>query len=86
MTSRMRHHSFFGENFGILAKECLEAAEALKKAVFSDKGGQQGFQKGHPQKNPGRRGGSQFNSGQSGPSKGWQPSGNKARKTGQPKK
>ena len=29
----------FGENFGALAKECLEAAEALKKTVSFDKGG-----------------------------------------------
>ena len=41
----------FGENFGTLAKECLEAAEALKKATFSDKAHHRGFQKSYPQKN-----------------------------------
>jgi len=67
-----------------LAKERLEASEALRKSVFSDKG-QRGFQKSHPQKNPGHGGGSQYNSGQAGVKKGWQASGNKARK-GQPNK
>ena len=28
----------FGENFGLLARECLEAAAALKKETYSDKG------------------------------------------------
>ena len=86
----------FGENFGTLAKEHLEAAEALKKAASSDKGHQLkkagssdkghhwGFQRSHPQKNSGRGGGSQF-SGHAGGNRGWQASGNKARK-GQPRK
>ena len=67
----------FGENFGTLAKERLEAAEALKKETSSDKGHHQSFQRSHPQKNSGRRGGSQF-SGHAGGSCGWQASGNKA--------
>ena len=44
----------FGESFGALAKEHLEAAEALKKATSSDKGHHRGFQGSHPQKNSGR--------------------------------
>ena len=39
----------FGENFGALAKERLEAAEALKKAISSDN--RRGFQRSHPQRN-----------------------------------
>ena len=74
----------FEENFGTLAKERLEAAEALKKATFSDKAHHRGFQKSYPQKNFGRGGGSQF-SGHGGGSRGWQGSGNKAKK-GQPRK
>ena len=73
----------FGENFGALAKERLEAADALKKAIASDRG-QRGFQSSHPQRNSGHGGGNQF-SGRVGGSRGWQASGNKARK-GQPKK
>ena len=69
----------FGENFGTLAKKHLEAAEAVKKETSSDKGNHQGFQRSHPQKNSGWRGGSQF-SGHAGGSRGWQASGNKARK------
>ena len=74
----------FGENFGRIAKERLEAAEALKKAISLDNRGQRGFQRSHPQRNSGRGGGSQF-SGRLGGSRGWQASGNKA-KRGQPKK
>ena len=74
----------FGENFGKLAKERLEAAEALKKATSSDKGYHRGFQRSHLQRNTGRGGGSQF-SGHGGSSRGWQAPGNKAKK-GQPRK
>jgi len=71
----------FGENFGMLAKERLEASEALRKFVSFDKGAGRGFQKSHPQKNPGRGGGYQSSSGQTeAGNKGWQASGNKARK------
>ena len=45
----------FGENFGTLAKEHLEAAEALKKTLILDRG-QKGFYRSHPQKNPDRGG------------------------------
>ena len=69
----------FGEKFGPLAKERLDAANALKKATFTEKGGFRGFQKSHPQKNYGRGGGYQYHSGQS--SKGWQ-----ANKANKPKK
>jgi len=75
----------FGESFGPLAKERLEAAAALKRATFTEKGDQQqGFQKGHSQKGQGRGGGSQYNGYNRG-SRGWHAPGNKARK-GQPKK
>jgi len=69
----------FGEQFGPLAKERLDAANALKKATFTEKGGFRGFQKSHPQKIYGRGGGYQYHSGQS--SKGWQ-----ANKANKPKK
>ena len=74
----------FGENFGALSKERLEAAEALKKAVSFDKGGR-GFQRSYPQRTAGRGGGYQ-SSGRAGGNRGWQghASGNKAKK-GQPK-
>jgi len=75
----------FGENFGVLAKECLEASEALRKSVSSDKGAGRGFQKSCPQRNPGHGGGYQSSSGQTGVGNtGWQ-AGNKAKK-GLPKK
>ena len=74
----------FGENFGTMAKERLEAAEALKKAISLDNRGQRGFHRSHSQRNSGRGGGSQF-SGRPGGSRGWQASGDKA-KRGQPKK
>ena len=67
-------------NFGTLAKECLEAAEALKKVTFSDKEHHWGFQRSHLQKNSDHRNGNQFN-GHGGESHGWQASGNKAKKT-----
>ena len=67
-------------NFGTLAKECLEAAEALKKATFSDILHHWGFQRSHLQKNSSHRNGNQFN-GHGGESHGWQASGNKAKKT-----
>jgi len=60
----------FGENFGAQAKERLEAAEALKKVITSDRGQQRGFQRSHPQRNSGRGDGSQF-SGCAGGSRGW---------------
>ena len=74
----------FGENFRTLAKECLEVAEALKKATFSDKAHHQGFQKSYPQKNFGHGDGSQFSDHRRGSHR-WQGSGNKAKK-GQPRK
>ena len=40
---------FFGENFGVLAKQRIEAAAALKKTLATDKG-KQGFRQSHPQK------------------------------------
>ena len=64
----------FRENFGKLAKEHLEAAEALKKPTFSDKAHLRGFQKSYPQKNFGCGGGNQF-SGHGGRSCRWQDSG-----------
>jgi len=75
----------FGENFGVLAKERLEASEALRKSVSPDKGAGRGFQKSHSQRNPGHGGGYQSSSGQTRVgNKGWQ-AGNKAKK-GLPKK
>ena len=43
----------FGENFGTLAKERLEAAAALTKTLGVDKS-RQGFHRSHPQGNQGR--------------------------------
>ena len=43
----------FGENFGVLAKQRIEAAAALKKILATDKG-KWGFRQSHPQKNWGR--------------------------------
>lgn len=51
----------FGENFGTLAKERIEAAAALTKTLGLDKS-RQGFQKSHPQRNRGCGGGSQHSS------------------------
>ena len=73
----------FGENFGVLAKQRIEAAAALKKTLATDKG-KRGFLQSHPQKNWGRGGGSSMYSGQR---RGWQPRGNKVpEKTQQSKK
>ena len=65
----------FGENFGTMAKECLEAAEALRKSIPMANS-KKGFQKGHFQKVAG--GGSQYSS--AGRSQGWQGPGKKAKK------
>ena len=64
----------FGENFGSLAKERLEAAAALTKTLVMDKP-HSDFHKGHSQKQKGCGGGSHYN----GHSKqrGWQPSNSK---------
>ena len=71
----------FGENFGTLAKNRLEAAEALGKSMPMANS-KKGFQKGHFQKNS-CGGGSQYSS--TGGSRGWQGPGNKAKK-GHPSK
>ena len=72
----------FGEKFGAMAKERLEAAEVLRKTMPSDNS-KRGFQKSHFQKTS-RGGGNRYYSGTGG-SRGWQGPGNKAKK-GQPKK
>jgi len=69
----------FGDNFGALAKERLEAAAALKKTLGSDKKPKRDFYKGHSQKFRGRRGGSHYNSGLF-KQRGWQPSSSKSAK------
>ena len=69
----------FGESFGSLPKERLDAATALKKTTFTGRGATQGFQKSHPQRYHGHGGGSQ-SSGYRGGSKGWAPAGIKATK------
>ena len=56
----------FGEKFGTMAKECLEAAEVLRKTMSSDNS-KRGFQKSHSQKTS--RGGNQYSG--SGGSWGW---------------
>ena len=66
----------FGENFGTLAKERLEAAAALTKTLGVDKS-RQGFHKSHPQGNRGRGGGSQY-SGHYNRQRGWQANSSKA--------
>ena len=71
----------FGEKFGTLAKDRLEAAEVLRKST-STENSKRGFQKGHFQKNS-RGGGSQYSG--TGGSRGWQGPGNKAKK-GHPSK
>ena len=49
----------FGKDFGSIVKGKLEAAAALKKAVYPQSGkGKQGFQGGYPRKNSLGRGGS----------------------------
>ena len=72
----------FGEKFGALAKDCLEAAKALRKSMPTENS-KKGFQKGHFHKNS-RGGGSQY-CGTRG-SRGWQGPSNKARKGHPPKK
>ena len=52
----------FGDNFDSLAKQRLGMVTALKKTAYIDRGSQRGFQRGHPQKTQGRRGGGQFSS------------------------
>ena len=66
----------FGENFGKLAKERLEAAAALTKTLGVDKS-RQGFHRSHPQGNRGRGGGSQY-SGRYNRQRGWQANSSKA--------
>ena len=68
----------FGESFGTVAKGRLDAATAIKKTTYTDRGPSRDFQKGYPQRNQGRGGGNQ-SSGQY-RHKGWQASGNKANK------
>ena len=73
----------FGKNFGMLAKQRIEAAAALKKTFVTDKW-KRGFRQSHPQKNWGHGGGNSMYSGQR---RGWQPRGNKVpEKTQQSKK
>ena len=73
----------FGENFGVLAKQRIDAAAALKKILVIKKG-KRGFWQSHLQKNWGQGGYSSMYSGQR---RGWQPRGNKVpKKTQQPKK
>ena len=64
----------FGENFGTLAKERIEAAAALTKTLGVDR---QGFQKSHPHGNQGCGGGSQY-SGHYNKHRGWQANASKA--------
>ena len=54
--------SLLGESFGNLAKEQLNAATALKKTTYVDRGKNRYFQKGHPKKSHGRGGGNQSSS------------------------
>jgi len=72
----------FGEKFGALAKERLEAAEVLRRTMATENS-RKGFQKGHSQKHS-HRGGSQYSG--TGGSRGWQGPGNKAKKGHPPKK
>ena len=73
----------FAENFGVLAKQRIEAAAALKKILVTDKR-KWGFRQSHPQKNWGHGGGSFMYRDQR---RGWQPRGNKVpEKTKQSKK
>ena len=66
----------FGENFGTLAKERIEAAAALTKTPGIDKS-RQGFQKSHSQGNRSGGGGSQY-SGRYNRHRGWQANASKA--------
>ena len=72
----------FGENFGTIAKQCLEAAAALKKTLAPSKW-KQGFCQSHPQQNWGRGGGKPSTSSQG---RGWQYKSNKAPGRGQPRR
>ena len=72
----------FGENFGTIAKQRLEAAAALKKTLAPNKW-KQGFRQSHPQQNWGRGGGKPSTSGQG---RGWQYKGNRAPGRGQPRR
>ena len=62
----------FGENFGTLAKERIEAAAVLTKTLS-----RQGFQKSHPQGNRSHGGSSQY-SGRYKRHRGWQANAGKA--------
>ena len=53
----------FSENFGVLAKQRIEAAAALKKTLATDKE-KQGFRQSHPQMNWGCSGSRSVYSGQ----------------------
>ena len=72
----------FGEKFGALAKDRLEAAEVLRRTMTTENS-RRGFQKGHSQKHS-RGGGNQFSG--TGGSRGWQGPGNKAKRGHPPKK
>ena len=64
----------FGDDFGAIAKQRLEAAAALKKTLAPSKW-KQGFRQSHPHQNWGRGGGRPLTSGQG---RGWQYKSNKA--------
>ena len=66
----------FGEHFGNLAKERLDAAAALTKTLGVEKQTGRDFQKGHPQKFRGHGGGSYYNKSHY-KQRGWQPSSSK---------
>jgi len=64
----------FGENFGSLAKDRLEAAAALTKTLSIDKP-RSDFHKGHSQRGKGRGGGAHYSGHYK--QRGWQPSNSK---------
>ena len=64
----------FGENFGTLARERLEAAAALTKTLGIEKPSPD-FHKGHSQRYKGRRGGTHYSGHYK--ERGWQPSNSK---------
>ena len=64
----------FGDDFGAIVKQRLEAAAALKKTLAPSKW-KQGFRQSHPHQNWGRGGGRPLTSGQG---RGWQYKSNKA--------
>ena len=72
----------FEENFGTIAKQCLEAAAALKKTLAPNKW-KQGFRQGHPQQTWGCGVGKTSTSSQG---RGWQYKSNKAPGRAQPKR